>query len=104
MKFCQRCGKEIMDEAIICIHCGCSTGANANQVTNPTDASSIGMALLGFFIPLAGLIIWLINKDSKPLMAGSAGKGALIGFIVGVVGSLIYGIFLGSFLGSMMYY
>ncbi len=24
MKFCQKCGKEIMDEAVICPGCGCS--------------------------------------------------------------------------------
>ena len=23
MKFCSHCGKEIMDEAVICVHCGC---------------------------------------------------------------------------------
>ena len=103
MKFCQKCGKEIMDDAIICINCGCSTGANTSQITNPNDAPSTGMAILGFFIPLAGLILWLINKDTKPLMAKSAGKGALIGFITGIVFSVIYGIIVGATLGSMMY-
>ena len=23
--FCSKCGKEINDEAVVCIHCGCST-------------------------------------------------------------------------------
>lgn len=31
MKFCSHCGKEIMDEAMICPHCGCSV-SNGNQV------------------------------------------------------------------------
>ena len=26
MKFCQTCGKEIMDEAIVCPNCGCAVG------------------------------------------------------------------------------
>ena len=24
MKYCSKCGKEIHDEAVICVHCGCS--------------------------------------------------------------------------------
>ena len=29
MKFCSRCGKEIMDEAVICVHCGCQAAPNS---------------------------------------------------------------------------
>ena len=101
--FCKKCGKEILDDAVICIHCGCSTQNTQTIVTND-DAPSTGMAILGFFIPLVGLIIWLINKDSKPLMAKSAGKGALVGFIVSIVFSVLYGVVLGSVLGEMLYY
>ena len=100
MKYCQKCGKELVDEAVVCVHCGCSVQP---VQTGETDAPSIGMAILGFFIPLAGLIIYLVNKNTKPLMAKSAGKGALIGVIVSVVLSIIYGVILGSMVGSMMY-
>ena len=24
--FCSKCGKEINDEAVVCVHCGCATG------------------------------------------------------------------------------
>lgn len=102
MKYCQKCGKELVDEAVVCVHCGCSVQPNA-VVNGTPDAPSIGMAILGFFIPLAGLIIYLVNKDNKPLMAKSAGKGALIGVIVSIVFSILSGIIAGSFLGSIMY-
>lgn len=102
--FCKKCGKEILDDAVICVHCGCSTQDNKAALTNTNDAPSTGMAILGFFIPLAGLIVWLINKDTKPLMAKSAGKGALIGFIVSMVFSIIYGAIVGSMIGGMLYY
>ncbi|MBR4949989.1 MAG: zinc ribbon domain-containing protein [Clostridia bacterium] len=102
--FCKKCGKEIMDDAIICVHCGCSAQENQTIETAKNDAPSAGMGVLGFFIPLAGFIIWLINKDSKPLMAKSAGKGALIGVICSIVFSIIYGIIVGSMVGSMLYY
>lgn len=102
--FCTKCGKEILDDAVICVHCGCSTQDNKAAIANANDAPSTGMAVLGFFIPLAGLIVWLINKDTKPLMAKSAGKGALIGFIVSMVFSIIYGAAVGSMIGGMLYY
>ena len=40
------------------------------------------MTALGFFIPIVGLILYLVWKDQTPLKAKSAGKGALIGAIV----------------------
>ena len=102
--FCTKCGKEIMDEAVICVHCGCSTQNPQTIVPANNDAPSTGMAVLGFFIPLVGFIIWLINKDTKPLMAKSAGKGALIGFIVSLIFSILYGAVVGSMIGSIAYY
>lgn len=102
MKFCSKCGKEINEEAVVCVHCGCAidqrkTAAAAN------DAPNTGWAVLGFFIPLVGLILYLVNKDTSPLKAKSAGKGALIGFCVSLVFSIIYGAVIGSLVGSMLY-
>ncbi len=103
MKYCQKCGKEIMDEAVICPNCGCATG-NANLANNTqADTNSIGWAILGFFIPLVGLILYLIWKDTRPNDAKKAGKGALIGVIVNVVISIVYGVIIGSIIGGAMY-
>lgn len=30
MKFCRKCGKELMDEAVICVGCGCPVSQTAN--------------------------------------------------------------------------
>ncbi len=100
MKYCSHCGKEIMDEAVICVNCGCSVNSQTSgqNISNPDDAPNTGFAILGFFIPLAGLILYLLNKDKFPLKAKSAGKGALIGFITGIVFTMLYAIVLGSIL------
>ncbi len=99
--FCSKCGKEINDEAVICVHCGCAVdNKNASAVANG-DASNMGWAVLGFFIPLVGLILYLVNKDTHPLKAKSAGKGALVGFCVSLAFSIIYGAIVGSLIGSM---
>lgn len=97
MKFCSKCGNEIVEEAVVCPHCGCAVAEEKQD-----DAPSIGFAVLGFFLPLVGLILYLIWKDKTPKKAKSAGKGALIGFCVNIVITVIYSILLGSLLGSML--
>ena len=67
------------------------------------DAPSMGWAVLGFFIPLVRLILYLVNKDATPLKAKSAGKGALIGFCVSLAFSIIYGAIMGVVMGTMFY-
>ena len=61
----------------------------------------MGFAVLGFFFPLVGLILWLVWMNSSPLKAKSCGKGALIGVIVSVVIGIIYGIIAGAALASL---
>ena len=95
MKFCQKCGKEIMDEAVICPNCGCQTDSQYQTSNTEIDSGSVGWAFLGFFIPVAGLILYLIWKDTKPYSAKEAGKGALIGFIINIVLSIIFGVIWG---------
>lgn len=70
--YCKNCGKEIADDAIMCIHCGVATENNAK------DDGNIGWSLLGCCIPVVGLILFLVWQDSKPKTAKKAGLGALV--------------------------
>lgn len=99
MKFCSHCGAQIDEQATVCIHCGVATNS---APCDAQDAPSIGFAILGFFIPLVGLILYLIWKDKTPQKAKSCGKGALIGVCVKVACSVIYAIVLGSLVGGMI--
>ena len=99
MKYCTKCGKQIVDDAVVCVHCGCSVASK----TAVDDAPSTAFAVLGFFIPIVGLILYLVNKDNSPKKAHSAGKGALIGFFVSLGLSILYGAVVGSMIGSMYY-
>ena len=101
MKFCSKCGKEIHDDAVVCVNCGCSV---ANGLVEADDAPNTGFAVLGFFVPIVGLVLYLINKDKSPKKAKSAGKGALAGVITSVVLSVLYGIILGAIIGAGGYY
>ncbi|MDO4487808.1 MAG: zinc ribbon domain-containing protein, partial [Eubacteriales bacterium] len=49
------------------------------------DNGGFGWGFLGFCIPIVGLILFLVWKDTKPRTAKAAGKGALISVIVAVV-------------------
>lgn len=51
----------------------------------PADTGSFGWAVLGFFFPIVGLILFFIWKTEKPVSAKQAGMGALVSVIVSVV-------------------
>ncbi len=80
--FCKNCGKEIDDKACVCPHCGVGVGNNATVA--PDDAPSAGFAVLCFFIPIVGLILYLMWHTTYPQKAKSCGKGAIIGVCVSV--------------------
>ncbi len=73
MAFCNNCGSEIDDNAVVCVSCGVSQ----KQVV---DNGGIGYGLLGFCIPLVGLILFFVWKDEKPKTA----KALIIGFGINV--------------------
>lgn len=78
MKYCKNCGKELHDAAVICPHCG----VPQEKMPDSADSGSIGWGILGFLIPLVGLILYLAWKEPKPASARMAGIGALIGFLM----------------------
>lgn len=65
----------------------------ASYGRNPSDTGSFGWAVLGFFIPLVGLILWMIWKNDRPGDAGMAGKGALGSAVVNVALSILWIVF-----------
>ena len=81
MAFCKNCGSQIDDRAVICPKCGVA------QHTAPAvvDNGGFGWGLLGFCIPLVGLILFLVWKDTKPRSGKAAGIGALISVGVSIV-------------------
>ena len=85
--YCKNCGRFIEDTATYCTNCGMKLDNSQNN--DLKDPSSFGFAILGFLIPIVGLILFLIYENKNPKRAKSAGKGALIGFITKIVISVI---------------
>lgn len=96
--YCPNCGKETNAGAAACLNCGCSlatTNTASHGVSGVNDDGNLGWGILGFLIPIAGLVLYLMWKDTKPKTAKVAGKWALISFIIGTV---LYGIMFGLML------
>lgn len=56
------------------------------------EKASVGFAILSFFIPLAGLIIFLTKKNDRPKTAKVSGICALVSFILNIVIGVIGGV------------
>lgn len=83
MKFCKNCGAEVADEAVLCVKCGCSLSQ-----TDKDDKPNGGFAVLGFFAPIVGLILFLVWKKEYPRKAKSCGIGTLIGLFFWTLAAL----------------
>lgn len=92
MKYCPNCGEEIFENSRFCPRCGSDFQTGVSNQPRSDDAPSAGFAVLGFFIPIVGLILYLVWQKDYPLKAKSCGKGALIGFITNIVLGICYGI------------
>ena len=86
MKFCQQCGKELHDEAVICVHCGCSVQATPDTEVKSVDESvSVGMVVLSILIPLVGIIYWPVKAKTRPKCAKICGIAGIISWAVSFV-------------------
>lgn len=86
--YCKNCGRPVDDTSSYCNNCGARIDNKPNADASE-DSLSLGFAIFGFFIPIVGLILFLIYEEKKPKRAKSAVKGALIGFITEIVLAII---------------
>ncbi len=99
MAFCKNCGREIDDRAVICPNCG----VGQKEVPTVVDNGGFLWGLLGCCVPIVGLVLFLIWKDTKPKTAKAAGIGALVAVILGVIYYIVI-IVAGVGIASMGYY
>lgn len=101
MAYCRHCGAQIDDYAVTCPECGASQNGGRNDAPQVTDNGGFLWGLLGCCVPLAGLILFLVWKDTKPRTAKAAGIGALVCVIAYV---LLYVIAAVAGIGSALLY
>lgn len=83
--YCQNCGKQLDDKAAVCINCGKYVEGSVDNPVVDADSPSFLVALLCFFVPVLGLILYVVYKNSHPKRARSAAKGGIIGLILTVI-------------------
>ena len=57
------------------------------------ESANLLLLVLGFFVPIVGLVLYIVYKDSEPEKAKAAGKGALISVCVSVGLSILGTVF-----------
>lgn len=99
MKFCQKCGKEIMDEAVVCPGCGCEVTPTRKQ-THGDD----GLAIASKIFMILGCISsgWLIIPLAWTLpitisIWGKLNRGESVGTALKIV-TLLFVNFIGGIL------
>lgn len=86
MKYCSKCGKELLDEAVVCTNCGCAVGNTpAKSVADTTDEVNIGFCVLSALIPLFGFIYWPLKHKETPKKAMACGITAIISWVVSMI-------------------
>ncbi len=90
MKFCQHCGKEIMENAMICVNCGCAVQESNQTIISPNDQVSVGLVILSVLIPLFGIIYWPVKHKETPRKAKACGIAGIISWVVGIIFSTVF--------------
>ena len=99
MKFCTYCGSYINNkDAHFCENCGAVIN-NTNNINNSNinpindnnkdplfrDENAFLWGILGFFVPVAGLVLFILWNKEKKRIAKAAGLGALIRVILVII-------------------
>ena len=66
--YCTKCGKAIPEGAYSCPSCG----NMQNQNFKKEEKGNIILNIISFIIPIIGLLIWLIYKNTRPKVATQA--------------------------------
>ena len=79
---CRKCGAGNQEGSRYCSTCGENLYAPYSQ---NSDIPATGLNILSFFIPLVGLILYIVWNNTFPKKAQACGKWALIGFVLSII-------------------
>lgn len=99
-KFCTNCGKEIDEEAIICVGCGFEFRKVKPVDENPVNVFGfvgIAFSLLSFFFGVIALVVGLICSIVGLFVKKGSKTPAVIGLVISIV-AIIFQFILFSYL------
>lgn len=101
--YCYRCGSKISDGDKFCNNCGEKILqpdeverriSHLETVEADGGSGSIGWTILGFFLPIVGLILFLVWLRKEPNNSNAAGAGVLAAvFVWFVVPCILFPVF-----------
>lgn len=105
--YCNKCGKQIADEAVVCPGCGCAVEKNVQAqptvVAVPKKAKTafvFGILSLLLLAPL-GIPAIILAVQSKAETGGVMCSKAKSGFVCGIIGLCWWGLSLLLWLGGV---
>ena len=83
--FCEICGKEVNDEAVVCVHCGCQIKASKEESDVNNEPLDGIVKVVSFCFPVVGGILYFSHQNKAPQKSQDACNSALWGIGVGIV-------------------
>ena len=121
MKFCSKCGNELIDEAVVCPGCGCAVGGRVmdnmallNTLSQRLHTNGIIWLVIGILQVLGGLffnwillIVGILNiifsvqyiRYSKTLLQNPRGIVKRFEPLTGAIITLVYNLVIGGVIG-----
>lgn len=87
MKYCDKCGSELMNDSKFCSSCG----KNLNSNIQENSTSVVICAIVGLLFPIIGAILYYVLKKTDIKAAKTANTCAWIGFLAQLIFFLLRG-------------
>ena len=103
--YCNNCGAEIDDNAVVCPNCGVATGKTTVAEPKKKNGLAIAGFVLAFFVPIVGLILSIIGKKKSAELDGAGAKLATAGIVISAIEvalSVVYIILIIAFWGVIL--
>jgi len=85
MKYCAQCGAQLVDEAVVCPHCGCAVAPTKTVDPNASPKSRLITLLLCIFVGGLGIHRFYVGKIGTGILflltAGVFGIGVIVDLI-----------------------
>ncbi len=90
MKFCEKCGNQMMDDAVLCTKCGCAADTAAQSTAStapavPKDPFASKESIIAVSLGGAGVLFALISTFLGSLLGSLLCGGCLIAAVVGLI-------------------